>query len=267
VRGEGGVDEAREERVQVIKSVMEGGVCVYAQTGSMSNIVRPETSLVGTPGAVPQPVPGEVPHTIKGAHTPMLGARKDIMIVRHTPIISKHIGEPEYPVEVTTKSRAGFNDDIQQDIKAANIYNGPDLRKPSRYSRSPNYSGRLPSIAMNRSPAMLNGRLEGFGDISTMILKWEEEEGALDEKEGKVKEGGQGGRRRSQRIYDLCGLFEGGGERQENTALEDASLRVGGDVGGIFSFSYQNSRPGPKNETKKDFSEGGGGGKSEITTN
>ena len=32
--------------VRVIKSVMEGGGCVYTQTGSMSNIVIPEASLV-----------------------------------------------------------------------------------------------------------------------------------------------------------------------------------------------------------------------------
>ena len=69
VRGVRGDPRVREEELSSKKSVMEGGGCVNTQTGSMSNIVRPDVSLVEKTGAKPQPQPVQraVPQPLQAA--------------------------------------------------------------------------------------------------------------------------------------------------------------------------------------------------------
>ena len=62
-------------------------------------------------------------------------------------------------------------------------------------------------IHLSRSPRMIGGRVEMFGDITDMISYWEGKE----RREEQPTEPG-GGRRSSKRIVELCGRFEGDGE-------------------------------------------------------
>ena len=60
-------------------------------------------------------------------------------------------------------------------------------------------------INIDKSPMMVNGRMEMFSDVSSMIIQWGEEEESLLEND---IEGGKRPRRRSQRINELCTKFE-----------------------------------------------------------
>ena len=64
---------------------------------------------------------------------------------------------------------------------------GADMRKPVSVQRSPNFVN-IPKVILDKSPSMVGGRIERFGDISRMIAHWEGQEECL-------KEGGQEGRR------------------------------------------------------------------------
>ena len=57
---------------------------------------------------------------------------------------------------------------------------------------------------LERTPSLVGGRVERFGDIAKMIIQWEMLED--DDKEWKVEEGiRRGGRRLSRRISELLG--------------------------------------------------------------
>ena len=80
-----------------------------------------------------------------------------------------------------------------------------DLRKVTTDSASPN---------LERTPSVVGGRVERFGDIGKMIGQWEMLE--EDDKEWKVEEGiRRGGRRLSRTISDFLGGVWGG-RRQWN---------------------------------------------------
>ena len=79
-----------------------------------------------------------------------------------------------------------------------------DLRKVTPVSASPN---------LERTPSLVGGRVERFGDIAKMINKWELIE--EDDKEWKVEEGiRRGGRRISRRKSALLGGVWGGRGKQ-----------------------------------------------------
>ena len=116
-----------------------------------------------------------------------------------------------------------------------------------------NGSPDLLNIEFDKSPMMLNGRLEQFADISKMILRWGEEEGVISAKEEK------GGRRRSQRIDELCGHFEPASDGQ----LDDLDIDAKGvrGEGGSELFPVTQSRNlGPKIKEKSRNFVGGGVG-------
>ena len=52
---------------------------------------------------------------------------------------------------------------------------------------------------------MINGRMEMFSDVSSMIIRWEKEEESL---LGTVEPGERRPRRRSQGVHELCAKFE-----------------------------------------------------------
>ena len=69
------------------------------------------------------------------------------------------------------------------------------MRKVTEVSASPN---------LEKTPSLVGGRVERFGDIAKMIDKWEMLE--EDDKEWKVEEGiRRGGRRLSRRVSELLG--------------------------------------------------------------
>ena len=78
------------------------------------------------------------------------------------------------------------------------------MRKPVMIQGSPNY------VPMDKSPVMVGGKLEEFGEISKMIAHWEGQEEKL-----KNDEGG-GGRQKSEMIQELSMVFEGGGKQTKS---------------------------------------------------
>ena len=75
---------------------------------------------------------------------------------------------------------------------------------------------------------MINGRLESFSSVSSMVIQWEKEEESL---LGMVEPGTREPRRRSHGISELCSKFEPIEEEPEILLNIDGRGRgVGGDV-------------------------------------
>ena len=91
-----------------------------------------------------------------------------------------------------------------------------------------------PSFSLNKTPAVVGGRLEQFGNILSMISRWEEMEGK-EEEEGRLVEMEKGRWRRnrsSQKISELRRRFEEEGV-DEDTMEEYQSSQTGvGEEGG-----------------------------------
>ena len=76
----------------------------------------------------------------------------------------------------------------------------------------------------DKSPMMVNGRVEMFMSSSVLISKWEESEKEM----SKVMEKGEkGARRRSRRMDELCSMFEPNGEVQKSTTKSDGAKGKG----------------------------------------
>ena len=133
------------------------------------------------------------------------------MTVVHTPLLGPatvHYSGAKPPV--CLNSGAGVKTykagQCRGDIRPIII---PDIRKVETKPRSPKLSFKF-----DKSPSVVGGQREEFGDIKGMILHWKEiEEG----EEGVIildiqpEEGGR--RRRSKRMSELCGRFGGGRRR------------------------------------------------------
>ena len=71
---------------------------------------------------------------------------------------------------------------------------------------------------LDRTPGVVDGRVERFGDISVMVTKWERLE--QDDNEWKAEEGmRRGNRKLSRRMSELLGIF-GEGEKDSMVGLE-----------------------------------------------
>ena len=116
----------------------------------------------------------------------------------HTPLLGAHKSTCTVQAKLSIP-RAGINADNQQCVDC--VYTSPDMRKARRVQESPK-----PEIPLLRSPMMVNGRVERFSDLSEMIEFWEEQEKAG--VSGEQREKSQG-RRRSRRISELIGVYEG----------------------------------------------------------
>ena len=137
------------------------------------------------------------------AHTPLLGTHKSVV----NGMSSLHI--PRAGIIQEWQGRDTTNC-VQSD-------NTPDMRKATKNHRSPNLE-----INLSRSPMMINGRVELFGEMSDMIRYWEERERGGEE----PSELG-GNRRSSKRIEELCEIYEGGGDSDQYNHPE-----IGGGGGG-----------------------------------
>ena len=96
--------------------------------------------------------------------------------------------------------------------------------------RNTKYIHRSPDVANNtvKSPMMINGRLESFSSVSSMVIQWEKEEESL---LGMVEPGGREPRRRSHGIHELCSQFEPKEEGPDTRLKIDAEgMGVGGDI-------------------------------------
>ena len=119
---------------------------------------------------------------------------------------------------------AGFKDTCGVKCTVEDTRPTPDMRKAVHDHGSPNLE-----IKLSRSPMLVHGRVELFGDMAVMIDHWnekEKEEGA----QGGKKEKERGGRRRSKRIDELCGIF-GEGKELDQISQPDNCDRVGGEGG------------------------------------
>ena len=113
------------------------------------------------------------------------------------------------------------------------IKGSADMENQCENHGSPKFKNHL--MIMNKSPSMINNRIEQFGDITLMISQWDKQE----EKEEKVTEGRRK-RKSSQSFTDLCRLFE---EEKESTdsqsyrskpESEGRGVPEGGGVGWKF---------------------------------
>ena len=123
----------------------------------------------------------------------------------HSPLIGQDGAIAEQGIRISVQSRAG----LKKDIITVNIIPTETETDTIKAMCSHGSPDKLNTI--DKSPMMINGRLEKFTDISSMIIKWGEEEGALIEKE----KGGKGARRRSQKMSELCSKFESNMEGQD----------------------------------------------------
>ena len=125
------------------------------------------------------------------------------MTVVHSPLIGQTGAMDEKANSISVQSRAGLRQIIDTGhIIPFNIEieTGTDTRKAIRSHGSPDMLNTI-----NKSPMMINGRMEMFSDVSSMIIQWGEEEESLLETGDR---GGKGPRRRSQRFHELCTKFE-----------------------------------------------------------
>ena len=153
-------------------------------------------------------------------------ASRSIMKVTHTPLLVQksklYTGQNELKVPgAGIENACGYKD------RAKTVQATPDMRKAVNLQRSP-----VQEINLSRSPILVHGRLEMFGDMNEMVDYWNAKE---EEEDGKVTREG-GGKRRSRRIEELCGLFEGG-EESEQSRLPRSTDSGGGE--GRVSTKYQ----------------------------
>ena len=138
-------------------------------------------------------------------HTPSLGPRK----VSLTPEITS---KSDRAGAHTPGLGAGLCTGVQ-----SGSFSATDLRK---------VGSRSPGTNQEKSPSMVNGRLEMFCDIKSLICEWEHLEG--DKEEWEAKEGWRrGGRRVSRRVSELLEKFEGGGGQrcEENRSEIEVNSR------------------------------------------
>jgi hypothetical protein len=146
---------------------------------------------------------------LNGTHTPLPGS-KDISDTDINITVNKYLGPAHtaYLGAQAEQSKSVINcallsTGVQQPDDSA------DLRKVMRESASPN---------LDRTPGVVDGRVERFGDISVMVTKWERLE--QDDNEWKAEEGmRRGNRKLSRRMSELLGIF-GDGEKGSMVGLE-----------------------------------------------
>ena len=138
---------------------------------------------------------------LEAEHTPCVGPNK-IMSVVHTPLLRPSCvtplirsGQAGHETGLG-KSRAGFKHQEQD------ILHRTDMRKLRNVQKSLNLS-LPPQVNLNKSPTIIGGRVEMFGNITEMIAHWEGED-------MKLKEEGEGGKRRKSKVEEMSLLFEGG---------------------------------------------------------
>ena len=149
------------------------------------------------------------------------------MRVTHTPILRDRISSDK-PGSITENPRAGIKESTRQ---ISNVLTGTeaDLRKVKGSHGSPDYS------SYDKSPMMINGRLERFRSSAVLISEWGEAE--TDTVSMKEK-GERGPRRRSRRFEELCNVFEPRCDGQKSNLKSDVTGGEG-EVG--LAFKTRNS--------------------------
>jgi hypothetical protein len=129
----------------------------------------------------------------------------NVMRVMHTPLLG--------PICVTPTVHSGQAGHMQKTHSngswagiisvGRDCTNKADTRKYLQVQTSPNFV-IANNVRLNKSPSVIGGRVEGFGNITDMIGHWEGQEAEMEKEEKK------GGRRRSKVIEELSLIFEEG---------------------------------------------------------
>ena len=142
------------------------------------------------------------------------------MTVLHTPLLRPRCISPlKSSVQAGQesggeKSGAGFKH------REHDVLHNTDMRKLHNIQKSPNLS--IPSqVSLNKSPTIIGGRVEMFGNITEMIAHWEGEDKDL-------KEEGEGGVKRKSKVEELSLIFEG----VNASSLTNSMVGGGGSEGG-----------------------------------
>ena len=115
---------------------------------------------------------------------------------------------------------------------------------------------RIQNSNHEKSPSIVNGKLEMFCDVKSLICEWEYLEGNAmewEEKEGRRR----GGRRVSRRVSELLEKFEGGGgqEHEKLSSGSEIEVKIGRNNS---SLSFETARFGKimkKNESNSTYSQ------------
>ena len=94
---------------------------------------------------------------------------------------------------------------MRKNVQSSN--NVPDMRKVGGIHRNPKLS-----INLDKSPSVVGGGHEQFGDKLDMITYWEDMEEGEEGRKHEVQPEEGGGRRRSKRVSEICERFEEGEE-------------------------------------------------------
>jgi CDGSH-type Zn-finger protein len=174
-------------------------------------------------------------------------SNNNMMRVVHTPLLGPQCAQTiQCKVRHTDNQRAGFN---VLKLPDEGVHDGADMEKMLKSHGSPKVL-----VTLDKTPTMMNDRLEMFGDIRTMIKHWE----GLEEKENEkevldpemVGEGGKT-KRMSEVVQRLSGIFEGEEMAKSDTSESGCNKGEGGDrnisfIDGVHSkVGYEGS------ETKK----------------
>ena len=228
--------EERMERVRLRRLEWEHGDSVTTTGGPCHQIgVGAPLHQINTRASSHPPTP---PLSNETAHTPADRPSKSIMTVLHSPLIGQNGAMDEKANSISVQSRAGLRQIIDTGhIIPFNIEieTGTDTRKAIRSHGSPDMLNKI-----NKSPMMINGRMEMFSDVSSMIIQWGEEEESLLEI-GDI--GGKGPRRRSQRFHELCTKFEPIVDGQDVQLDTDVRGREGeGEIKNLSGSEFGNKK-------------------------
>ena len=138
---------------------------------------------------------------------PEFTGENPMMTAAHTTVLSSH-NQKKIKANTLHVPGAGINIEWQGHGNNGCVHpdSRADMKKVDVYHGSPNFEKLL-----TKSPTVVNGRVEMFGEMSDMIRYWEEKEGREDRPSEL-----SGGRRSSKRISELCEVYEGERIRDQN---------------------------------------------------
>ena len=165
----------------------------------------------------------------------------NLLTVTHTLLLGAHNSTYPDPDKLDVP-RAGIKDACHHQCIENCVHKSPDMRKVRGVHGSPKLE-----ITLSRSPMMINGKLEMFGELAEMIEYWEEQE---EEEKDKEQRGPSQERRRSRRITELCGIYEGG---MNSDQMNQPTVNGGGGGEGREPESKVNSTEGRNKIDGYDF--------------
>lgn len=190
------------------------------------------------------------------AHTPSPGpleqTKKDnlLMTALHTPLVGPgHAGMGCTGPSAISRARdvQSTETDILQCVHCTHSVQSDKRPADSRKLDHLGSPEELSSITFDKTPTMVGGKLEKFGNIQDMITRWERQ----DEERCESRRGEGGTRRISQRISELSKYYEGEEQsHSDNPGVGGEGLGEGGPKREEYCSPFLKTRP--QNSTKSD---------------